>query len=426
MIPSRLTSALKKQFPEDFLWGASTSAHQVEGGTYNQWTKWELETAARSAAEAESRWDWLPIWKDVREAAADPHNYVSGDGVDHYRRYKEDFAILKSLGMNSFRFSIEWSRIEPEEGTYNLPALQHYKEYVKTLRDMGIEPLPNLWHWTVPVWFEEKGGFRKRSNLVYWQRFVEKVADELDWADVKYLTTLNEVNTYVGMTHVAAEFPPQKKSFFTAMLVYRNLASAHKTAYRIMKRRHPHLSLGIVHQINKIVPKDASKFLDRCNAWLYWYQSSGWFMARINASLDFIGLNYYFVDYRSGRDTIVSSNPKEPLNDLGWYMEPAGIKDALLDAAQRYSKPILITENGVADMHDSFRMWWIAETIHAIADARRAGAEVIGYLHWSLLDNFEWQYGWFPKFGLVSVDRATMKRTVKASAKTYAKWLKQD
>ena len=420
----RLTAALRQQFPDEFLWGASVSAHQVEGGTYNQWTKWELETAKQSALKARDRWYWLPIWDDVRAEATDPANYVSGDGVQHYRQYREDFRILKALGLNSFRFNIEWSRIEPEEGTFNLPAIQHYKAYIAALKQEGIEPLVGIWHWTVPVWFEERGGFRKKTNLVYWRRFIEKIADELDWSGIRYVTTLNEVNTYVGMTHIVGDFPPQTKSLLTAARVYQVLLAAHKVAYKTLKARHAHLEVGLVHQINKVVPKDPGKFLDKLNSWLYWYNSSGWFMARVKRHIDFVGLNYYFVDYRSGKDTVISSNPKEPLNDLGWYMEPSGIEHALKDAYRRYKKPIIVAENGVADKHDRFRGWWITETMHALAEAKRSGVDLKGYFHWSLLDNFEWQYGWFPKFGLVQVDRSTMKRKVKPSAKMWASWLR--
>lgn len=424
-IPLRLTKALLDQFPSDFLWGASTSGHQVEGGNYDQWTKWELETATKSAREAQRRWQWLPVWDDIAKDANNPENYVSGDGVAHYRLFREDFKLLKSLGMNSFRFSIEWSRIEPEDGVFNLPAIQYYKQYISEMKRLGIEPLLNLWHWTVPVWFEEKGGFKKRNNIAYWQRFIEKIADELDWSDLKYVTTLNEVNTHVAMGYVVGEFPPQQKNYFSAAMVYRNLVTAHKVAYRLLKLRHPHLQVGLVHQLNKIVPKRLNHLGDKINAWFYWYASSGWFMARIRRQLDFIGLNYYFVDYREWNDTSVSSNPSSPLNDLGWYMEPSGIKYALDLTYKKYKMPIIVTENGVADLHDKFRYWWIVETIHAISEARRGGCDVRGYLHWSLLDNFEWQYGWFPKFGLVSVDRTNMKRTVKTSAKKYSVWLLQ-
>ena len=140
-----------------------------------------------------------------------------------------------------------------------------------------------------------------------------------------------------------------------------------------------------------------------------------------------MGFNYYFADYRTGRKINFDINHEKPVNDLGWHMEPAGVAEVIKDIAKRYpGKPIIITENGVADMHDQYREWWLAETMTALAECINSGANVQGYLHWSLLDNFEWAYGWFPKFGLIAVDRKTMKRTVKKSAKVWAQWLSND
>lgn len=422
-IESRLTLELRKTFPDDFLWGASVSSHQVEGDTYNQWTKWELEHAAESASESEKRWSWIPAWEDVRAEAKDPDNYVSGHGIRHYKHYRQDFKIAKALGLNTFRFNIEWSRIEPQEGTFNVEALQHYRRYVKALVSEGLEPIVGLWHWTVPVWFEEKGGFSRSSNLKYWRRFVEKVSDELDWSHIEYALTMNEPNTYVAMSYIMGEFPHRNRSKLEALRTYRVLTKAHKIAYRVMKLRHPHLKVSLAYQVNKIIPKDEARLLDRLNARTYAYLNQWWFLGRVKKQLDFLGLNYYFTDYREKFQTFPSSNPPRPLNDLGWYMEPAGIDMAISDAYRRFKLPIIVLENGVADMADKDRLWWITETMHALAAARRSGAKVFGYCHWSLLDNFEWQYGWFPKFGLVSVNRETYKRTVKKSAKLWGQWL---
>src|SRR5262249_23880284 len=137
------------------------------------------------------RLNWLPNWQSVKKEASDPENYVSGKGVDHYNRYEEDFEIAKKLNMNSFRFGIEWARLEPVEGQWDEEAIEHYRRYIRTLKKSGLEPLPNLWHWTIPTWFEDKGGFKKRANIKYFERFVHKVAHE--YADeFTYIITLNE------------------------------------------------------------------------------------------------------------------------------------------------------------------------------------------------------------------------------------------
>lgn len=420
-VKSRLTKELKETFPDGFLWGASVSSHQVEGDTYNQWTRWELETAKDSAKLAPSRWSKLPIWNQVAREAINPDNYISGHGDKHYKLYKQDFEIAKRLGLNSFRFNLEWSRIEPEEGTYSLEALQHYKRYIKAAIEAGLTPIVGLWHWTNPVWFENKGGFTKKANLKYWRLFVEKVADELDWSEVRYASTINEANSYSLASYFTGEFPPGRRNILAAALVYWNLSLAHRVGYSTLTKRHPHLSVGVVHQIVNFKPKNSSKYLDRLMSKLSGQVINWWFLRRCH-DFDFIGLNYYRTEYVKWFKT-EGINPQEPVNDLGWYMNPAGLEEVIEEVWRRFNRPIIITENGVADLEDKHRLWWLTESMHAISNASRHGVDVRGYHHWSLLDNFEWQYGWFPKFGLVAVDRQSYKRNVKKSAKAWANWL---
>ncbi|HPR10455.1 MAG TPA: family 1 glycosylhydrolase, partial [Candidatus Saccharibacteria bacterium] len=192
-------------------WGASTASHQVEGGTHNQWSVWELENANELAKTAKHRLGWLANWQDIKAQASDPSNYISDKGVDHYTRYQEDFDLLQSLNLNAFRFGIEWARIEPEQGVWDKAALAHYKQYIASLNQRGIEPFINLWHWTMPVWFTEMGGFEKRSNITYFEAFVQKVSEEL-LHDVRYVITINEPNVYMGLSYSDGEWPPQKKS----------------------------------------------------------------------------------------------------------------------------------------------------------------------------------------------------------------------
>lgn len=421
-VKSRLTRELRSSFPDDFLWGASVSPHQVEGGTYNQWTQWELRTAKQSAAAAEDKWSkLLPNWEDVKDQATNPDNYISGHADKHFKLYEQDFKLAKSLGLNTFRFSLEWSRIEPEEGVYNIEALQHYKRYIASCIEAGLTPIVGLWHWTHPVWFEEKGGFTKKANLQHWRKYVEKVADELDWSQVKYASSLNEANSYAAASFYLKEFPPGKGGLAQSLVTYNNLAAAHRIAFQTLHKRHPHLLVGVVHQVLNYQPKNTSKILDRTMTWILNQAANWWFLRRCR-NFDFIGLNYYRTEYIDGL-TLYGKNPESPRSDLGWYMKPEDIAGVLEETWQRFKKPIIITENGLADMHDKHRLWWITETMHAISEARRKGVKLIGYCHWSLLDNFEWQYGWFPKFGLISVDRRSYVRTVKQSTKSWARWL---
>lgn len=411
----------KNQFPKNFLWGASTASHQVEGGTHNQWSVWELQVANDQASSAKRRLGWLPSWQEVKDKAEDPNNYISGNGVDHYRRYQEDFSLIKKLNLNSFRFGIEWSRIEPEEGLFNQQAIDHYKKYIKELKKQGIEPMLNIWHWTLPIWFEEKGGFKNRANLKFWDRFIELISKEFA-PQVRNIITLNEPNVYASHSYVMGWWPPQETGWLHGSQVIWNLVLAHKRAYRILKKHKPSLNIGIATQLANIQAKRPHNFFDQVMTKWMRYFWNWWFLNRINKYQDFVGFNYYFTDYYKVTKRV---NPEVPTNDLGWYMEPEGLYPLLLRVWTRYRKPIMVTENGVADANDQYRQWWLEESLVAMERALSEGVNLVGYYHWSLLDNFEWAYGWWPKFGLVEVDRKTMKRTIRPSAIWFAKEVKR-
>lgn len=409
-----------KAYPDDFLWGASTASHQVEGGTHNQWSVWEKAQAATLARTAKERIGWVPAWQAIQPQATDPANYISGSGVEHYERYKEDFAILEQLGMNAFRFGIEWSRLQPSEGTWDQQAIEHYRRYIQELKDRGIEPILTIWHWTMPVWFTDKGGFTRRRNLTYFDGYAARVAREFGHM-VKYIIILNEPNVYAGHSYLLGEWPPEKKSAIGFVRVYWNLAQAHRRSYRILKQAHPTLQVGIAAQLGNMQPKRAGNLLDRAVANVAAYGNNWWFLNRIRGRLDFIGINYYFTDYWRG---FARDNPGEPLSDLGWYMEPSGLLPLMLETSRRYRLPIMITENGLADAEDKQRRWWLEQTMQALEAALSQGVKLIGYLHWSLLDNFEWKYGWWPKFGLAAVDREQgMARTVRGSARWLQRYI---
>lgn len=423
---SRMAKEINKEFseysfPEDFLWGASTSGHQVEGGNYNQWTVYEQSHASELARSAEKRLHWLPEWEGVRNQAEEPGNYVSGKGVDHYRRYKEDFTIIKELGLNAFRFGIEWSRLEPEAGVWNKIEIDHYHNYIAELKKLGIEPVLNLWHWTQPVWFEELGGFSQSGNIKHFIRFVRKVTEEYG-DEVKYILTINEPNVYSSLSYLIGEWPPLERNIIKFVKTYYNLARAHNQAYRTIKEINQNIMVGPATQYNNAQPKRPNHLLDKLVARLSGYFWNWWWTNRIRKNIDFIGFNYYFTDYFYG---FRRANPTSPHNDLGWYMDPSGLEVVLKEAWGRYGVPIMVTENGLADANDRHRQWWLEETMKALAEARAGGVDVFGYMHWSLLDNFEWKYGWWPKFGLVKVDRENgMKRIVRPSAVWWSKMLK--
>ncbi len=404
-------------FAKDFMWGASTSAYQVEGGNHNQWTVWELAHASELAKHAEKKYGHLPNWAEIKKQAEQPGNYVSGKGVDHYNRYEDDFKLLKRLNLNAYRFGIEWSRLEPAEGQWDEAEIDHYRRYIKKLQEMDIEPVLNIWHWTVPVWFAEKGGFKKKDNLKYFDRLVHKLGDEYGHL-IRYVITLNEPNNYASFGYQLGAWPPQEKNFLSTIWVYWHLVQVHKRAYKILKHKHPEMQVGIANQLANIQAKRPHNFFDELSTKLMRYLWNWWFHRRIRKQQDFIGFNYYFTDYYTG--VFKRENPKTPLSDMGWYMEPEGLYPLLLRIWARYKKPIIITENGVADAHDQYRRWWLEESIVAMQRAISEGVKIKGYFHWSLLDNFEWADGWWPKFGMVEVDRRTMERKVRPSAKWLA------
>ncbi|HET9721900.1 MAG TPA: glycoside hydrolase family 1 protein [Candidatus Saccharimonadales bacterium] len=421
----------KPLFPPDFLWGASTAGHQVEGGLHDQWTVWELHNAAELARTAEHRLNRLAIWPEIKNQAQKPDNYVSGESTQHFNRYETDFKLLKELNLNAFRFSIEWSRIEPQQGRFDQEAINHYRKYLSRLKLHNIEPVMNIWHWTMPVWFAEMGGFKYRRNLKFFERFVELVARELT-DGVTYVLTINEPNVYTSYGYLLPEpvsgvrWPPEEKSPLAASRVYLNLLSAHRRAYKILKRHKPSLQIGMASNLANIQAKRPHNILDEEITQLMRYFWDWWFLKHSRRQQDFIGLNYYFTDYYRFKFPVLPDDPKMPASDMGWYMEPEGIYPLLLRAWAHYKKPIIITENGVADRHDEYRRWWIEETIVAMERALSEGVKIKGYFHWSLLDNFEWSYGWWPNFGLVEVDRSDkMKRTIRPSAKWLAGRIKK-
>jgi beta-glucosidase len=410
-------------FPKHFFWGASTAAHQVEGNNHNQWTVWELANAQELAQTAHQRLSWMQSWDYFKNEAEEPENYISGIAADHYKRYKEDFDILKSLNLNSFRFGIEWSRIEPEPGKWDEREIAHYKTYIRELRKRKIEPFMNIWHWTLPNWFTDMGGFEKKENLKHWDRFVKKVSQELI-DDVEYVITLNEPNNYATIGYVQGRWPPNKKSPLVFAKVYYNLTKAHKNAYKILKKAKPNIQVGAAPNLANIQAKQPQSLINQITIKWMRYSWNWWFLRRIRRYQDFIGINYYFSDYYTQFGKI--RNPEVPVNDMGFYMEPEGLYPLLLRTWTHFKKPIFITENGVADANDQYRRWWLENTIIAMERALSEGVDLRGYLHWSLLDNFEWDLGWWPRFGLVEVDRKTLKRKPRPSALWLANWIEKN
>lgn len=402
------------RFPKNFLWGASISTHQVEGGNHNQWSIWELETAQQKVAHAAKNYQDLPMWPEIKPLATNPENYVSGKACDHYNLYEEDFQIVKQLHLSALRCGIEWSRIEPEEGVFSQKAIDHYKQYFQSLEKQGITPIITLWHWTFPEWFAKKGGFEKRRNVKFFIRYVRLVSEQLG-QHFRYVIVLNEPTVYGSMSYHEKRWPPEGGSKLQLWYVLRNLALAHRRSYRVIHQLRPKAKVGIAHNCAFYYPGDDS-FVSKLVVWGMHKAMNEYFINSVRRHQDFFGLNYYFANRIFGTRI---DNPNKKRNDLGWDMQPDKVGPLMEKLYRKYQLPIMITENGVADMHDQHRQWWIEETVQAIHTAMEHNVPIIGYIHWSLLDNFEWAEGFWPRFGLVAVDYKTKKRTPRASAKWY-------
>lgn len=401
-----------------FFWGAATSAHQVEGGNHNDWTEWEHANAKRLAQSAKSNppaGGWPQYILDNYPNPLQEENYISGRACDHYNRFREDFDIAKQLGHNAHRFSIEWSRIEPEEGRWNEKEIEHYREVIKALRERGLEPFVTLWHWPLPIWLRDKGGWKSKRIVDYFCRYAEKVVSEFN-QDITFWITINEPLVYAKISYLEGRWPPQERNLISFFRVSKNLVNAHKKAYSVIKRINPKSQIGIAHNMSFFeVTKNNlfSNILKRLGEWRKNYA----FLNAISDYQDFIGFNYYSTYQANLRFSKVKT---EQTTDMGWSIYPKGIY-SMLRALKKYNKPIYITENGLADAKDEKRAEFISEHLRWLKKAFGDGVDMRGYFYWSLLDNFEWSDGFWPRFGLVEVDYKTMERKIRPSALEYKK-----
>lgn len=391
-----------ENFPKNFFWGSSISAHQVEGNIHNDWTEWERQRANRQVEIAKKK-----AWPDfILKNYPNPlqeENYISGQACDHYHRFREDFDLAKTIGLNAYRFSIEWSRIEPEEGKFNEKEIAHYHEIIKALRERGIEPFVTLWHWTLPLWVAQQGGWESQKTIFHFSRFCERIAREFA-GDVTFWMVLNEAGSWTADAYLFGERPPGKRNIIKTMTVYFHLIQAHKIVYTKLKEINPDFLVGIATSIEWWDPAFLRPFIH--------YFRNFFFRDRIRAHLDFIGVNYY------QKKSIFGKYGNE-MSDRGWVIYPYGLYRILISLWRRYQKPLFVTENGLADARDIKRAKFIEEHVAQIARALDDGVDVRGYFHWSLLDNFEWEKGFWPRFGLIEVDYKTQERKVRESAKTY-------
>ncbi|MDD5432486.1 MAG: glycoside hydrolase family 1 protein [Candidatus Omnitrophica bacterium] len=394
------------KFPQNFLWGAATSSYQVEGNNTNSdWWQWEKDAGKEN----------------------------SGQACRHYELFNQDFDLAKSLNHNAHRLSIEWSRIEPEEGKFSEEELKHYVQVILSLRERNIEPLVTLHHFTNPIWFSKLGGWENKASVDYFLRYCDFVVRSLA-KHLHFWITINEPTIYLSHSYLFGVWPPQVKSYLRAKKVSDNLVSAHIRAYRLINEIYKELnlekpSIGIAQHMQAYVPCTQSfkdKFAAKLRNKLYNFS----ILNKISRhkAMDFIGLNYYsrqLVELKKwGIGNLVwdaCQNNHHPLkkNSLGWDIYPEGIFDLLL-MLKKYNLPVTITENGICTLDDSQRWEFIYAHLKNVHQAIEKGVNVAGYLYWSLMDNFEWDKGFGPRFGLIEIDYSTYKRTVRESALKFS------
>ena len=400
-----------------FLWGVATSAHQVNGNCYDDWSEWELKNAHRLVTK-NSDLKRFDTESDIFDTTSKPENYISGKACNHWELYKEDFELLKTLGCNAYRFSFDWARIEPKEGFFDPVVIQHYQEMLKDLKQKNITPFATLWHWTTPIWFSNKGGWLNKRSLFYFQRFTEKIVDCFG-TEIKFWTPLNEPIVYATQSYLVGRWPPQKINPFSWFKVKNRLILAHQISYKTIKAKFPNSQVGIAHNMVHLEPY-RNLFINRViNSFCDHYINKR-FLQKNKKYLDFIGVNYYFsILHHFGK----IKKTGRPESDINWELHPEGLYH-ILCTLREYHIPIYITEHGLADHNDTQRSWYIRESLHSMEKAILEGIDVRGYFHWSFLDNFEWHKGFWPRFGLVEIDYHTLQRKPRSSFYSYKKIIK--
>ena len=421
-------------FPMEFSWGTATAAHQVEGNnTNNNWYQWEYSVDEYGKSRIHD-------------------NQKSGFSVDHWNRYPNDIKLMKDLGTSHYRFSIEWSRIEPSKGFIDQDALDHYRLICNELIKNNITPVVTLHHFTHPIWFEKMGSFEKKENIQYFISYSDTVFKFLNDL-VPIWCTINEPAVFVSQGYFNGVFPPGKKDPKLAAIVLGNILDSHVELYRHLKSTPAgkKSKIGIVKNIFQFEPYQRWNIMDWAvsgmldsvfNSSIINFFKTGNFdfhlplQAKLSfknieaiSSMDFIGLNYYSHYLVSARPDLKEpfvfiQRPDEIQTDMDYSIYPEGFYRAL-HTIKQLDVPIYVTENGIADKEDTRRSLFIERYIYAMYKAMREGVDVRGYFYWTLMDNFEWAEGYDKKFGLYSVNFDNQERTLRKGSNSFKKIINQ-
>jgi beta-glucosidase len=404
----------------DFLWGVATSAFQLEGSVHADWAMWD------------------PVLKSR------PHI------THHYHQFREDLKLLKELGVNAYRFSVEWSRIQPEEDKWDNEAVRHYQEVVQILHRNGIEPMVTLHHFTHPVWFIKEYPWHTDKSRSMFLRYIEKIA--LALKGVRYWITFNEPYVFLLGGYLDGCMPPgiQNSSLFIEAL--KSTLICHSDVYDLIHSYIPDAKIGLVHNMVTFAPSQNINPFDRILsrvAQSFYNQSlieaflTGMLILKfplrravpilipIKGKLDFLGVNYFTRIHlrfnplkKMGIEMIFKDRKGYGLTDTGWEIHPEGLEKVLQEAS-RLNVPLMITENGIATDNDEIKIKFIRRHVEILERCLKNGMDIRGYFYWSLIDNYEWLYGFRAKFGLYQVDFNTLERRPTQTALFYTSLIKK-
>jgi beta-glucosidase len=393
---------MHKDFPDSFFWGASTSSYQCEGGNVNA--------------------DWF-FWEKERNLTP------AGQSCNHYRFFNNDFQLAKSLNLNSLRISLEWSRIEPDMGIYSDEAISHYQEAIDSLISLNLKPFVTLHHFTNPQWFIERGGWSNSANIDYFISYVKTVVKAFK-GKVEFWLIFNEPLVYIYNGFISGIWPPGIKSFSSARAALANMVKAYEIAYDHIKDSYKDSSFEVKVSLTKHmrVFSGCSGLLSGLNSLSSFYRSRLFNYQLLDElsqkkKMDFLAINYYckeFVRFNGLLGYACSCDKhKERKNHLGWYVDALGFYKILM-SLKKYKLPVYITENGTTEQQSYLYSDYLKTHLRSLYNAYNKGLDVRGYFWWSLLDNFEWDKGFDPRFGLIEIDYKNFRRIKKPFAYIYS------
>lgn len=412
-----LPSAKKQE--EAFLWGVATSAFQLEGSPHADWSSWDTILSEKPAV------------------------------TNHYALYREDLALLKDLGVNAYRFSLEWSRIQPREHEWDEEALEHYLEIIGILKKNNIEPMVTLHHFTHPLWFIKKYPWHEEESIDKFIAYVKRITAAL--CGVRYWITFNEPYVLILAGYLEGCTPPAIRNAQLGVKALANILRAHAAAYDIIHDACPDARVSVAHNMAALAPwkkwNPLDKILARVAKYFYNHSLLDAFLTGslkikfpfreeieipvpIKNKLDFFGVNYYtrihlrFNPFKKmGIEMRHRDIEGNGLTDMGWEIHPNGL-EKVLRYASRLKVPLIITENGIATRDSQKKIGFMKRHIDVLEKCKQKGMDVRGYFYWSLIDNYEWLQGLDARFGLYRVDFETLKRTPTNAAAYYSYLIK--